>query len=220
MEVGAGFAKQFEKTAAEQGLKMTAGYAAAFATAVAAVQAGTNALSSLRHGDNSAASGQIIQSFLFAGAAYSFGAATAALGGVEWAGTSVVAGMGLSWTGIGLILVGLGALVGFVILLVKDKPPEVWAARCIWGNASQSEKYPTLQHEVAGLNEMIMGAEVDFAYNSGGTFWSDALVNVSAAQRNWGESAAGRPLTPQTHEAWLRLVLPKELKPRIGWLLQ
>lgn len=88
------------------------------------------------------------------------------------------------------------------------------------GNASQSEKYPTLQHEVAGLNEMIMGAEVDFAYNSGGTFWSDALVNVSASQRNWGESAAGRSLTPQTHEAWLRLVLPKELKPRIGWLLQ
>ncbi|MEJ2715483.1 MAG: hypothetical protein P8014_20285, partial [Acidihalobacter sp.] len=197
---------------------MTAGYAAAFATFVGAVQAAVNAYSSNRHGDDAAATVEIIQSFFLLTASVALFSATSVAAGFEVAGISALSAS--AWTGIGLIFVGLGMLMAYVILLVKDKPPEVWAARCIWGNASQSEKYPTLQHEVAGLNEMIMGAEVDFAYNSGGTFWSDALVNVSASQRNWGESAAGRPLTPQTHEAWLRLVLPKELKPRIGWLLQ
>ncbi|WP_353849522.1 hypothetical protein [Xanthomonas oryzae] len=39
----------------------------------------------------------------------------------------------MSWTGWGLVLIGLGLMTGYVAMRLQDTPTEEWAAKSIWG---------------------------------------------------------------------------------------
>lgn len=222
MEISGMLARQFEKQSLEKGLKMLAARALAVATAIGAVQSALSGYSAMNDGDDDAAAMYYLQSVFFAGAAGAgFMAASAIGAGAETTAVSVgTVSLGLSWTGIGLILVALGVLTGFVILILKDTPLEAWAAESVWGKASA--KYPNLAREQEALNEALIGAEVNFSYGvfAEGTFWSNFLSNVGASQYNRGAALTGQPLMAQTMEAQLRLIVPKVVIERQPWLLE
>ncbi|QEE23302.1 hypothetical protein CS053_01390 [Rhodanobacter glycinis] len=216
-EITGAFAKQFEKEALEKGLKMFAARASAVGTAIGAVQSFFEAGHAFLHGDENAAVGYAVQAvFFFAAAGAGVGSASAIAAGTEL--TAVA--FGLSWTGIGLIFVALGALTGLIILLLKDTPLESWAAQCIWGKAS--DKYSGLAQEQDALNKVMLGVEVDFSYGafSQGTFLSNLITNMGVSQYNQAAALSGQPSMAQTLEARLCLMLPKVVKSSLPWLLQ
>lgn len=76
-----------------------------------------------------------------------------------------VSALGVTATGfgvIGLILVAVGVLVGFVILVIKDKPPEAWAVKTVWGTAEQ--KWADFAAEEREANKVLLCAQIDFSF--------------------------------------------------------
>lgn len=216
MEISANFSKQFAKEALEKGLKVIAGSAAAFATVISAVQAGINAYESLEKGDDAATIGYTVQTVFFLAAA---GAGAADI--VTEGSMAVVAGLelGLSWTGVGLILVALGALMAFVILLIQDTPMESWAAQTIWGDAD--DKFPNLGRAQSALNELLVGAKIDFMFGSLlADTWHDGINRLEhfgdALARDFG--FGGEYL--DTQSVHLRLTVPTKVENNNNWVMQ
>lgn len=207
------------KELAGKGLARVAGFIAAGATAIDAVMAGISAASAIGDGDEAAAYTYFVQSVLFGAAAMAFAGATLA----TFTGGTVVGLGALALTGWGLLLVGLGVLVGFVVMVLQDKPVEAWAAKTLWGDASQ--RWGSYQREVQEANKVIAGVTVDFAYR-----WN--LLEKAAAIAPWlnpvtvlsnaAAALVGSPTLDDarelaTREVWLRLKMPKELRDRLPW---
>ncbi|MHA6863842.1 hypothetical protein [Ralstonia pseudosolanacearum] len=109
------------------------------------------------------------------------------------------------------MLVAVGVIVGFVILLVKDKPPEVWAAKTIWGVADKEGKWRDFDAEVREANKVLLCAQIDFSFR-----WN-LIENLGAsAMAAEGAGLLGQEPT-YTREAWLRFMLPETLRNRLGW---
>lgn len=224
MEINAGFAKQFEKELLLKQLKRAAGFAAAFATALDALQATLTAHSELDRGDQSAGRAHAVQAFLLWGAAFASGIAAY----TSVAETSVLAGtlLGLSAGGWALVLVAAAVFVGVLAALVKDGPVVAWAAQTIWGGASKT--FGSLEKEQFALNEVLLGVQIDYSYSSNseslmksiGTSLSDFMRNVGVAEMNQAAAASGEALTVYTHEAWLRLVIPAEVRKKMDFVMQ
>lgn len=195
-----------EHSVKEEGLKSirrAAGILASLSCAADAVQAGLNTSKSYSDGDNTSAGLYLVQAVLFA-----FAAA---------AGIGVATGVTLGMTvatlsGIGLVLVAIGVIINFVILLVKDHPPETWAAKTIWGTAP--DRWPDFHAEVREANKVLLCAQIDFSFR-----WN-ILDNLGAsAMAAEGASLLGAEPT-YTREAWLRFVIPQALRNRLAWELR
>src|SRR5690606_22043212 len=193
---------------AEQSLKRVAGFIAAGATAIDAVQSVINAASARRQGDEVAFSTFSAQAPFFTVAAASFYGATIAA-----TGTGTLLGMSaLALTGWGLLLVGLGVLVGFVIMVLKDKPVEAWAAKTFWGDAGTSEKWGGCHGGGEEANKTLAGVTVDFAYRYSalqkaviaGTMPTPSLRGAEPVGRTLGLPTLAGQAT-QTREIWFRL---------------
>lgn len=199
-ELRAQYLEHVGRTAAVEGIKRIAGYLAAGSTAVDAAQAYVNGKKAGNDGDNVAKYGFWLQSAIFALAALA-GLGAAAGGAV---GLSVAA-----LTGIGLVLVAIGVIVGFVILLVKDRPPETWAAKTIWGQAS--DRWANIEAEEREANKVLLCAQIDFSFR-----WNVIENLATSAMAADGAGLLGGE-QPYTREAWLRFMLPQTLRSRLGW---
>lgn len=130
----------------------------------------------------------------------------------------------LALTGWGLLLVGLGVLVGFLIMVLKDKPVEAWAAKTFWGDADTSEKWGSYKREVQEANKTLAGVTVDFAYRYSalqkaviaGTMSNPLLRGAETVGRTLGLPTLAGQAT-QTREIWFRLQMPKELRAQLPW---
>lgn len=209
------------KELAGKGLVRVAGFIAAGATAIDAVMALVSSVDAYTQGDDSAGHTFVLQAMLFGSAAAAFAGATVATftGGM-------VAGFGaLALTGWGLLLVGLGVLVGFLVMVLKDKPIEAWAARTLWGDADASKRWGSFEREIQEANKVIASVTVDFAYR-----WNPlekvaaiapwlspvtALSNATAAVLGLPTLGDTRELA--TREVWLRLKMPKDLREKLPW---
>lgn len=109
------------------------------------------------------------------------------------------------------MLVAVGVIVGFVILLVKDKPPEVWAAKTIWGVADKEGKWRDFDAEVREANKVLLCAQIDFSFR-----WNLIENLCASAMAAEGAGLLGQEPT-YTREAWLRFMLPETLRNRLGW---
>lgn len=201
-ELRAQYLEHVGKTAAVDGVKRVAGFFAAGSTAVDAVQAFINGVKAGRDGDTAAKYGFWLQSAIFGLAAVA--GLFAAAGG----------GFGISvgvFTGIGLVLVAAGVIVGFVILIIKDKPPEAWAAKTIWGVANKENQWRDFNAEVQEVNKVLLGAQIDFSFR-----WNLIENLGTSAMAAEGAGLFGQEQT-YTREAWLRVVLPETLRNRLGW---
>lgn len=195
-----------EHAAKEEGLKSIrrgAGLLASASCAMDAVQAGINTAKAYSDGDTKASGLFFVQTVLFT---------LAAAAGVGVA-TGVTAGMTVATlTGVGLVLVAIGVIIGFVILLVKDRPPETWAAKTIWGTAP--DRWADFSAEVREANKVLLCAQIDFSFR-----WN-ILENLGAsAMAAEGASLFGAEPT-YTREAWLRFVIPQTLRSRLAWELR
>ncbi|KAB7769832.1 hypothetical protein CKY51_05630 [Xanthomonas maliensis] len=122
--------------------------------------------------------------------------------------------LGLSWTGWGLILIGLGLLAGYVAMRLQDTPTEEWAAKSIWGIADADVKWGSPQREQEELNKLLMGIRVEFEC---GTEWlkslgasaaaADALAFGNDDDRIWSKSVI------------TRLWMPQELRTHLSYML-
>ncbi|MBK5651636.1 MAG: hypothetical protein I4N50_08340 [Rhizobium sp.] len=199
-ELRAQYLEHVGRTAAVEGVKRVAGFLAAASTAVDAAQAYMNSRNAGNDGDTTARALYIVQSVVFGLAC---GAAIGAtVGGALGIGV-------LAFTVIGLVLVAIGVIVGFVILLVKDKPPETWAAKTIWGIAK--DKWNEYDSEVREANKVLLCAQIDFSFR-----WNLIENLGTSAMAADGVGLFGEEQT-YTREAWLRFVLPKTLRDRLGW---
>lgn len=209
LEIAAAAPRQAGKKALAEGIKKTAATLAVVATAVDAVQAAISAGRAYSDGDNKAMLGHAIQFALFLGAA---GAGAAAAFG---SGSAVF--LGLSATGWGLILVGIGVIIGFIVLLIKDKPPEKWAAKTIWGKASS--KWRSFEEEAEEANKVLLGVEVEYSNRM------NILRNLGASSAMAQGSGMAMLFNnakpePYTREAWLRMRMPTELAKKLPWELR
>ncbi|UKE71471.1 hypothetical protein [Xanthomonas graminis] len=138
-------------------LKWTAGRISAAGLVIDAALSFANVYSRGKTADRDSAALYLTQGMLFGAAAYAswMGAqATFAASGVAGAGaasasvSAASAGMlGLSWTGWGLVLIGLGLMAGYVAMRLQDTPTEEWAAKSIWGVADADERWGSPQRE-------------------------------------------------------------------------
>ncbi|WP_186829328.1 DUF2273 domain-containing protein [Ralstonia sp. TCR112] len=199
-ELRAQYLEHVGRTVAVEGVKRIAGFLAAGSTAVDAAQAFVNASKAGSDGDRKARAGYIVQGVLFA---LAVGAAIGAtVGGAL--GISV-----LTFTVVGLVLVAIGVIVGFIILLIKDRPPETWAAKTVWGIAE--DKWESYAVEVKEANKVLLCAQIDFSFR-----WNLIENLGTSAMAADGAGLFGEEQT-YTREAWLRFVLPKTLRDRLGW---
>lgn len=199
-ELRAQYLEHVGKTAAIDGVKRVAGFLAAGSTAVDAAQAFINAAKVGSDGDQKARNAFIVQGLLFT---LAFGAAVGAAAGGAL-GISV-----LAFTVIGLVLVAIGVVIGFIILLIKDRPPEAWAAKTIWGVAT--DKWDGYASEEREANKVLLCAQIDFSFR-----WNMIENLGTSAMAAEGAGLFGQDQT-YTREAWLRFVLPETLRNRLGW---
>ncbi|WP_197325650.1 T6SS effector BTH_I2691 family protein [Ralstonia solanacearum] len=200
-ELRAQYLEHVGKDAAFKAVKRIAGYLAAGSTAVDAAQAYINMSKAGDDGDQKAKYGFGAQLILFA---LAVGASIAATVEASFLGIGAVA-----FGGMGLILVAVGVIVGFVIFLIKDKPPETWAAKTIWGVATKKwDSYATEEREV---NKVLLCAQIDFSFR-----WNLVENLGTSAMAAEGAGFFGQEQT-YTREAWLRFVLPEALRNRLGW---
>ena len=200
-----GVAKRIRLHVATEGLTKLAGMLGAFTTAIDAVQAYINMERAGKDGDGDARAGYRFQLVLF-------GVASGALVAAAFGWTTPF--LGLSATGWGLLLVALGVIVGFVILLIKDRPPEKWAAKTLWGKAS--DKWGGFEKESVEANKTLLGLEVDFSYRL--NLLENMAISAASSQLGFGGLS-----TPQhaaqsfSREAWLRLKIPLPLDHKLPW---
>lgn len=224
MEVGEQALTLMKKEVMASKLRFVAGIASALAAAVSAVQAAIAAVRFKGDGDDDAFTVSVLQTIFF------ISAAGVLLTGVFVSGEAVLmgVGLGLSWTGWGLVLVALGCVASLVVMFVKDKPLESWAAHTIWGDADEDKKYRNLQTEQSALNETLMGVSIDFECDKEGWLGNDM---EEAMQSTLLLSAATAPLAVAYAEtnvlanswSWaadVRATLPKSVKDEMAWVMQ
>ncbi|WP_279432454.1 T6SS effector BTH_I2691 family protein [Xanthomonas oryzae] len=202
-------------------LKWTAGRISAAGLVIDAVLSAATAYSRLKTKDADSAYLFVAQGFIFSGAAYAswMGAqATYAASGMTGAGaasaSAASAGMlGLSWTGWGLVLIGLGLMTGYVAMRLQDTPTEEWAAKSIWGVADADVKWRSPQREQEELNKMLLGIRVEFEYS---TEWIKSLGASAAADSqivgNDDASLWSKAIT-------VRLWMPQDLRGHLNYML-
>ena len=190
---------------ATQGLKFVAGSLTALATAIDLVQAVINARRAYDDGDEAALTGYVIQTFIY------FGATAAAVGVITGSSATL---LGLTATGWGLLLIALGVMVAFVVMIFKDKPPEKWAAKTLWGSASQ--KWGSIQRESVEANKVLLAMEADYSF---GMSLLDNLASSSASSHMGFMSPIpmGAGMPTYTKEARLRIKLPEPLSKKLPW---
>ncbi|MDB0567930.1 T6SS effector BTH_I2691 family protein [Ralstonia solanacearum] len=189
-----------KKTAAES-VRRVAGVLAAGSTAMDAVQAYLNMQKSGEDGDDNAKAGYRLQWVLYAAAAVASGLAAF--------NASVLGMTAIGFGVIGLILVAVGVLIGFVILIIKDRPPEAWVVKTIWGTAEK--KWADLVVEEREANKVLLCAQIDFSFR-----WNVIENLGTSTMAADGAGFFGQEQT-YTREAWLRFVWPETLRKRLGW---
>jgi hypothetical protein len=205
-------------------LKWTAGRISAVGLILDVGLSAANVVNRFKTDDKDAALFYGVQGLLFGGAAYAswMGAqATFAASGVSGAGaasasaSAASAGMlGLSWTGWGLVLIGLGLMAGYVAMRLQDTPTEEWAAKSIWGVADADVKWGSPQREQEELNKMLMGIRVEFEYS---TEWIKSLGASAAAADTPGAGGEDARLWSKT--VTTRLWMPQDLRGHLSYML-
>ncbi|WP_277623240.1 T6SS effector BTH_I2691 family protein [Xanthomonas oryzae] len=212
-------------------LKWTAGRISAAGLVIDAGLSFANVYSRGKTADRDSAALYLTQGMLFGAAAYAswMGAqATFAASGVTGAGaasasaSAASAGMlGLSWTGWGLVLIGLGLMTGYVAMRLQDTPTEEWAAKSIWGVADADVKWRSPQREQEELNKLLMGIRVEFEYSTewikslGASAAADTPGVVSEDARLWSKTVTTRLWMPQDlrgHLSYMLAVVLSDLK--------
>lgn len=152
-----------------------------------------------------ALTGYVIQTFIY------FGATAAAVGVITGSSATL---LGLTATGWGLLLIALGVMVAFVVMIFKDKPPEKWAAKTLWGSASQ--KWGSIQRESVEANKVLLAMEADYSF---GMSLLDNLASSSASSHMGFMSPIpmGAGMPTYTKEARLRIKLPEPLSKKLPW---
>lgn len=191
-------------------VKLVSGVIAAGATLLMSIQSFWQASSAYGASDEDTFALYVTQGVLF-------GIAAVAIGYGAFA-------VSLMATGIGVLLVIAGGIVGLFVVLTKDKPLAAWAAKSIWGTADEEDKWGSLNRETSELNERLLGLQVEFDYR-----YLDVLEMASIQARlnpltastaiaaDWlaGDDS---PLLPTlTREAFFKLVLPKSLQQKVAW---
>ncbi|WP_230938688.1 T6SS effector BTH_I2691 family protein [Xanthomonas translucens] len=205
-------------------LKWTAGRISAAGLVIDMALSFAIGYSRSRTGDRDSQYLYFAQGAFFLGAAYAswMGAqATFAASGVAGAGaasasaSAVSAGMlGLSWTGWGLVLIGLGLMAGYVAMRLQDTPTEEWAAKSIWGVADADVKWGSPQREQEELNKMLMGIRVEFEYS---TEWIKSLGASAAAADTPG--VVGEDARIWSKTVTTRLWMPQDLRGHLSYML-
>ncbi|UNE64546.1 T6SS effector BTH_I2691 family protein [Xanthomonas oryzae] len=214
IEISTAFAAKWVEKAALLGLKIIAGAASALAAGFDAVVSASKALSRMAKDDYLAAASYGAQTLFYFAAT-----GTGSLAVLYLAGFISTAGFGLSWTGWGILLIGLGLAAGYVAQLLQSAPAEEWAARTIWGGAS--DKWGSLTREQEAMNKLLLGIEVDFSYRNG--VGSSLLRSLTSSQM--GTMGIGMKMQEEDNdiyyrEAWLSLKIPKVLRERLDWTVQ
>ncbi|WP_316252621.1 T6SS effector BTH_I2691 family protein [Alloalcanivorax balearicus] len=217
LALGAEMAKQAAKEAMKESLKKAAGIVGAAAALIDAAQLTFSGQSEFSKSNPGAGLASIFQAFFLTVAG---GASVAAAFGLGQAAI-----LGLSVTGWGLVLVALGIIAGFFVAALQDTPTEEWAARSLWGKAS--DKWGSLEREQGELNTLMLGIRVDFDFRSRFTNMSNYgrslahQINPLNIVRDAGKLIRGeRPGPEVMREAWARIVIPKALESRICWLVR
>ncbi|UNE64557.1 hypothetical protein [Xanthomonas oryzae] len=122
--------------------------------------------------------------------------------------------LGLSWTGWGLVLIGLGLMTGYVAMRLQDTPTEEWAAKSIWGVADADVKWGSPQREQEELNKLLMGIRVEFEYS---TEWIKSLGASAAAADTPGVVGEDARLWSKT--VTTRLWMPQDLRGHLSYML-
>ena len=189
-------------------LKIAAGALSALAMLVDAGMSALNAHRRLKSGDMDSAAAFMVQ-----GVVLGIGACAVWVG----ATSSAAAGagfIGLSATGWGLILALVGLAAGFIALWLQDSPVEEWAAKCIWGSASEDTKWGRPEREQEELNKLLIGVKVELAYD---TQWIKSLAASAAAFEGWS------PFEQKDRIIWksaeVRLWLPETLRPHLKYVV-
>ncbi|UNE64555.1 hypothetical protein MML47_11010 [Xanthomonas oryzae] len=206
-------------------LKWTAGRISAAGLILDVGLSAANVVSRIKNDDKDAALFYIAQGIFFSGAAYAswMGAeATFAASGLVGAqaatasASAASAGMlGLSWTGWGLILIGLGLLAGYVAMRLQDTPTEEWAAKSIWGVADADVKWGSPQREQEELNKMLMGIRVEFEYSAD---WIQSMGASEEAAYTPGVVGEDAPRI-LSKTVTTRLWMPQELRAHLSYML-
>ncbi|MBE1161105.1 T6SS effector BTH_I2691 family protein [Dyella acidiphila] len=218
-EIGKTAAKALGKTAAKELLERVAGSFNALATAIDATSAGIAAFHEYQDSNKAASTAHAIQAMAFGGAAIIGAVTTFGVFGAE--GATVLAG--LSLTGWGLILVALGVIAGFVAVMLQDTPTQKWAAKTIWGSAS--EGWGSLEREQTEINAILINIKVTF--NVDMNLLHDAYELSPLGAISHLTSAAGDLFTGKmpgqdaqaqlTHDALLHIELPESIADKVGW---
>src|SRR5699024_1947689 len=79
--------------------------------------------------------------------------------------------------------------------------------RTIWGNATDSAKYSSLGRAQSALNEVLIGAEVEYECHA-------RRPTMTYADYEMGRHGQGH------WHASLRFILPKKLRDRLRWTMQ
>ncbi|WP_211369381.1 T6SS effector BTH_I2691 family protein [Pseudoxanthomonas kalamensis] len=202
MEISEAFAKQWGKTVAATGLKVVAGSASAVSLLIDAVCLYIAASEDAREADDDTAWARRAQATFFLGASIAGGLAVA-----ETVGWITAAGLGLSWTGWGLLLVGLGLIAGAIALYLDDTPTEEWVKKSIWGTAS--DKWSSLQVEQNELNKILLGVRVDFE--------AGVRMMTKVYPSAMGASVGQEPT--DIYDARITLYIPKALRVQVRYQL-
>lgn len=216
MDIGKGFAAQYEKKLAMDSLKSAAGYAAGFSTTMDALQSFINMGVASTKGDVNAATLYMSQGAFFTIAMFATLSDAGIFGAAFAKGTAGMVAAGLSWSGIALVFVALGVLAGFAVLIYQDRPLQTWAAECIWGT-KPSSRFKNLSNEQMALNEVLLGVKIDFGFRS--------ELGDSENWVTWLNQADGSALNPSndqttTREAWLRMTIVPALLAKVSWVMQ
>lgn len=229
-----GMAIEATASVAAKRLLFGAGIAGAISTAIAAAQAWVAASESFRTGDDNAGYASVFQGAFFFAASIVFVAA-ALIGFFAGAGAATSAVVA-SVTGVGLILVALGVITGFVVAWLKDKPFEAWADASTWG----SNVYSNFQQEVSALNERLSGIKVEFSYGIFDDALGSAKSKIDAIKHNidariYNMALSSLPVVANSAFnvdmsyqktigdvtfSRLDLTLPNVIKDKLRWIMQ
>jgi hypothetical protein len=208
-------------------LKLTASRLSAAGLFIDASLAALNAHKRAKVGDDDSANAHRVSAVLFgfaglagwmAASQISAGAAAASAGTASAASAGL---LGLSWTGWGLILIGLAIGVGYIATLLQDTPTEEWTAKTIWGSADADAKWGSMAMEQQELNKLLMGIRVEFDYSTG---VQDALagagMNMARANAGLGGMFMKDPFenhSGHVKSVDLRLWMPEVLRNNLEW---
>lgn len=211
LEIGQAAAKKWEAAGIALGTKFMIGAVSTISAGFDTVSAAMKTASRYGRDNPGAFTAYMVQTAFFAAAT-----AAGAAGFFEALGAlSMTGGFGLSWTGWGLVLVAFGMAAGYFAQLLQNQPAEEWAARTIWGRAS--DKWGSLAREQEEANKLLLGISVDFTYKDG--FWDLAGRSMGAGMMGGLPMPASNASNPMDYrEVYLRLRIPVGLRAQLDWV--